>query len=388
MSNNLKTIAERFGNNTMAITVNKVQEYMKNDLNVLISGQAGTGKTEIVLKAAENLGLKVKYYSASTLDPYTDLIGIPVPQNETRTVDFYRPKEIDEADVVFFDEMNRADDKVLNTIFELIQFRSINGEKLPKLRCAISAINPNDGNYTVEDLDMALVDRFDTYLQSEPNIDLPYFKAKFGKDMAMAVQKWWNDYERNRTNSSRSSKNPMGYISPRRMDKICSTFLKIPAQTTVAETLPPDVNTSVKELYRVLNNARMGNKKKATTSTTAKKKVSSGGSSSNSVQRIIDMGSTIRHSNNHKKLNNVLRDTNISYGEKKKLVSFAATHMSNNIGAENIIKKWSDVLELMTSSDVKTMVSNWSIQKKSAFAHAVRRDTINNKNTILNGIHS
>lgn len=366
----------------MAITVNKIQSYMKNDFNVLISGEAGTGKTHMILGAAKNLGLTVKYYSASTLDPYADLVGIPVPQNDSKNIEFYRPRDIDEAEVIVFDELNRADSKTLNTVFELVQFRSINGERLPKLRSVMAAINPNDGNYTVDELDMALVDRFDAYLQSEPSIDMPYFKSVFGADVAKAVSTFWNDYERNRKNSSRSSKNTMAYISPRRMEKIVSAFLKLPSQATVAETLPPDVNISPRELYNVLNNAVNGDSKKtaskgkAAKATTAKKKVSK---NTSTVQAIMDKGAKIRHSTNRRALMNVLvHNKTVSDADKQALVSFAVSHLTSGVGVDTLINDWSLVLERMNANDVKVLTQTWARQKKLHFDYKIRLSSLSN----------
>jgi len=366
----------------MAITVNKIQSYMKNDFNVLISGEAGTGKTHMILGAAKNLGLTVKYYSASTLDPYADLVGIPVPQNDSKNIEFYRPRDIDEAEVIVFDELNRADSKTLNTVFELVQFRSINGERLPKLRCVMAAINPNDGNYTVDELDMALVDRFDAYLQSEPSIDMPYFKSVFGADVAKAVSTFWNDYERNRKNSSRNSKNTMAYISPRRMEKIVSTFLKLPSQTTIAETLPPDVNISPRELYNVLNGAVNGaskktaSKGKAAKGTTAKKKVSKNPSA---VQAIMDYGAKVRHAPKRKALMNVLvHDKTISDADKQTLVSFAVSHLISGVGVDSLINEWSPVLERMNANDTKVLTQTWARQKKIDFDYKIRLSSLSN----------
>ena len=100
----------------MAITVQQLKQYMEANKNILIAGEAGTGKTEMLKAAANELNLKMKYYSSSTLDPFADLVGIPVPNTSTKLVEYYRPREIDEAQVIFFDELNRADPKTINAV--------------------------------------------------------------------------------------------------------------------------------------------------------------------------------------------------------------------------------------------------------------------------------
>lgn len=373
----------------MAISVKKIQDYMKNDANILISGEAGTGKTQMVTEASKKLKLNMKYYSAATLDPYADLVGIPVPQNDSKQVEFYRPRTIDEAEIVFFDETNRADPKTLNTIFELVQFRSINGEKLPKLRSVVAAINPNDGNYQVDELDPAFVDRFDVFLQSEPEIDVAYFKKKFNSKVAQAVASFWNDYERNRKNSSRSSRNTMGYISPRRMEKITTMFMKIPSRSTILETLPPDVTISANDLFTSLSKAIQPDPKTTARKRTTAIKVNSTSKtiSQKNIERITNVGSQIRHARYRDRLIKAIGQSSaFSDVEKAELVSFASTHLSVSVSPKMMLKNWAPVLEMMTPNDVKIMTRSWTIQKCYQLKNEVGSSNLQNKDTILKNV--
>lgn len=359
------------GNRNMSISVGKIQDYAKHDLNVLISGLAGTGKTHMIIEAVNNLGLTLKYYSASTLDPYTDLVGIPVPQNETKTVEYYRPRDLDNAEVIFFDELNRADPKTLNTVFELIQFGSINGEKLPKLRSVMAAINPNDGDYTVDELDVALLDRFDVYLESKAYIDIPYFKKKFGTALAMAAAEFWNDYERNRNVSSRSKSNTMAYISPRRMEKIVLNFTLIPNRSTIVESLPPGANTSVAELYKSLTKAMNSDKAEKAKSSSKETKVKksnvipiSGNVTSSQVDDFIALGTAMRHAKNIKNAEALLSNSSVIIRDKIKLVAAIASNLSNGVDPARLVSTWAFALTEMSDADVRVMTNSWSYQKK------------------------
>lgn len=237
------------------VSVASLKKYIDNDLNVLISGPAGTGKTSKVLQACEELGLKVKYYSAPTLDPYVDLIGVPVPNHDTSQVEFWRPKDIDDADVVIFDEINRAVSKTQNTVFEITQFGSINGEKLPNLKCVVAMINPKEDGYKVDEMDTALLDRFDIQLQDTPAIDVRFFQKKFGKEVARVAKATWDEHN---SRKDMSDSNAPQYISPRRMDKVITAFSKVPEVSTITAALPEGVNISPMKLFNELKLAFQG----------------------------------------------------------------------------------------------------------------------------------
>ena len=219
-----------------------LKAYMNAGLNILIAGPHGVGKTALLSEAANSLGYKVKYYSASTLDPFADLVGIPVPNQVTKTVEYFRPREIDSADVIFMDELNRADPRTINTLLEIIQFRSINGEKLPNLKLVVAAINPVSEEYNTDELDAAVMDRFDVTLTMNPEISGPYFSKRFGPAVGKAAVTAWREYESARSlQAKRSKANPMAYISPRRMEKITAAFVAVSVRQTIADTLPPTV---------------------------------------------------------------------------------------------------------------------------------------------------
>lgn len=229
--------------------VEKIKSYIENNLNILLQGKHGTGKTTVLTQAAEELGYTVAYYSASTMDPWADFVGIPVPtdmEDGTKTLVNIRPHRIDEAQVVIFDELNRADPKVLNAVLELVQFRSINGQVLPNLKCVIAAQNPPEEGYNVDTLDEALVDRFDIMINVEPDITIPYLAAAIGdKRVARHFVTWW----RQRGQMS----NKADYLSPRRLEKMASLYIQFNRDFDVVEAALPPGKHDIGKLRDMLN---------------------------------------------------------------------------------------------------------------------------------------
>lgn len=194
--------------------------WIKHNYNVLFVGHAGVGKTSIVKDAFNRNGFRWKYFSASTMDPWVDLIGVPKEQKEadgTPYLDLVRPKEFqkDEIDAVFFDEFNRSHKKVRNACMELLQFKSINGKKYNNLRLIWAAINPDEeGDYDVEKLDPAQEDRFHIKVQVPYKPERSYFIRNYGEDMAKAAISWWEGIP-----AEQKMK-----VSPRRLDYALSVF--------------------------------------------------------------------------------------------------------------------------------------------------------------------
>lgn len=187
ISNNLKE-----GDSNMGLK-SKLLKYAEHSLNVMLIGSHGIGKTTVVKNVAEQLGVKFKYYSSSTLDPFAELIGIPVPDKDKGTIEFYRPKDLEDAEFIFFDELNRAHPRVLNAVLEIIQFKSINGIPLKNLKMVWAAINPPGGDYQVEDLDPALQDRFHCYIKMHANMNVEVLKESMDEDLARCLKMWWDE---------------------------------------------------------------------------------------------------------------------------------------------------------------------------------------------------
>jgi hypothetical protein len=202
------------------INQNTLAKYLDLGLNVLFEGEAGVGKTAIVKQTFENAGMKWMYFSASTLDPWVDFIGIPHAVDDGKggkVLELIRPRFIvdDDVEAIFLDELNRAPEKVLNAVMELIQFKSINGRRLSKLKVIWAAINPSDdaGTYSVTQLDPAQRDRFQVHIPIPFKVDEDYFLDKYPSNGAEFIR-WWNEIPLEIRKK----------VSPRRLDHAAAAY--------------------------------------------------------------------------------------------------------------------------------------------------------------------
>lgn len=203
----------------------KLKLYANEGYNVILTGKHGIGKTAIITEVFGSVfgehNVRWKYFSASTLDPWVDFIGIPknyTRQDGKEVFTIIPPEHFtgdEEINAIFFDEINRTDEKTLNAIMELIQFKSINGRKFPHLKCVWAAENPSDDTnfeYSVKPLDPAQKDRFQIQLIIPEHLNKKYFTAKYGAEVFKLASSWW--------------KNNTDKISPRKLDSILEGYFK------------------------------------------------------------------------------------------------------------------------------------------------------------------
>ena len=334
---------------TSTLEVVQVMNYIRNELNVLAVGPSGLGKTHVLNEAAENLGLRIKYLNAPTIDAYAHLIGIPLPDEEKNSLKFFRPESFENADVLFIDEFNRGSDDTVNALYEIIQFRSINGIKLPNLKCVVAAMNPpGDEGYQVEELDIAIIDRFDIYIDLEPFISRPYFTKTFGHKVGAAAVKLWSDYEADRKRR-RSSSNPIAYLSPRKMERITKNYIAMRNRNTIAASIPPGVTLTPRSVETALSEAL-----KESSTTTAKKVATP---TSNRASQGKNATAIRRSASSAKQI--------MGEDPDDEMKDSVAEALSRGISANRLSDEgWIDVLEILGRSRCRSLSSGWGTAKK------------------------
>ena len=131
----------------------------------LLIGAHGLGKTEAVKQYARENNLHCEILMLSLLD-VGDLLGLPYREELStkwaRPVWFTRILEASERgqrSILFLDELNRAANDVIGASLQLILDRRLNEHQLPLDTFLVAAINPDDGDYNVNTLDPAMLDR-------------------------------------------------------------------------------------------------------------------------------------------------------------------------------------------------------------------------------------
>lgn len=198
--------------------------WIENNCNVLFEGDHGVGKTMSILDSWKRHNLNFLYFSASTMDPWIDFVGVPEkivdPDDPNKSfLQLVRPRLLaeDVIDAIFIDEYNRAHKKVRNAVMELIQFKSINGKKFDRLKLVWAAINPDGGPYDTDALDPAQRDRFQIQVKVPFDLNMRYLASKYNSDIAEAASEWWYGI-----NEELRKK----HCSPRRLDYALDLHLK------------------------------------------------------------------------------------------------------------------------------------------------------------------
>ncbi len=132
---------------------------------ICIWGLHGIGKTEMVRDAALKRGYKFIYIAPAQFEEMGDLVGMPkieidsLGNNITRLIP---PSWVptDEGEGIFLiDDVNRADDRIIRGIMQLLQNYELVSWKMPKKWLIVLTANPDGGDYSVTTMDDAMLTR-------------------------------------------------------------------------------------------------------------------------------------------------------------------------------------------------------------------------------------
>lgn len=135
---------------------------------VCIWGSHGLGKTEIAMNFARERGWKLAYCAPAQFEEMGDLHGLPFKvdpdpnvQGDERTVYMppdWVPKE-EGPGLLIMDDINRADDRILRGVMQLLQHFEMFSWSMPKKWQILATANPDTGSYSVTPMDDAMLTR-------------------------------------------------------------------------------------------------------------------------------------------------------------------------------------------------------------------------------------
>jgi hypothetical protein len=261
----------------------RLRQWISAKRNVLFTAERGVGKTLATKAAFESAGYvwgdTALYFSAPTLDPWVDLVGMPRRKtdysegsacvtahdaaqledllgsgdlealtNFIRSIaqgmdgrdylDIIPPRRMKNVRAVFIDELNRAHAKTTNALLELVQFKCINGIRYPDLEVVWAAVNPEDedGTYDVKRVDPALKDRFHIWCDVDYRPCPVYFSQKYGNQGKAAIS-WWDRLGGGQGQVSDLQRQ----ISPRRLEYVIEAFRD---NLDIRDVLPKGTNVT------------------------------------------------------------------------------------------------------------------------------------------------
>ena len=119
---------------------------LRNTITPLFISHPGLGKTKIIEQFAKEKGVKLIEIIASQILPY-EISGLAIPLHATSKMTYYdfdKISDLQDNDIIFFDELLAGHSNVLSACLTLIESRkTISGKPLPKVMI-IAAANPQN----------------------------------------------------------------------------------------------------------------------------------------------------------------------------------------------------------------------------------------------------
>jgi MoxR-like ATPase len=139
-------------------------DFQERPTPVCIWGKHGIGKTQLVKEVAQQAGCPLVMITPAQFEEMGDLIGMPALEEQNgRTVTRLQPPAwvpVQEGPgILLIDDVNRADDRILRGIMQLLQDYALVSWQLPRRWQIILTANPDGGDYSVTPMDHAILTR-------------------------------------------------------------------------------------------------------------------------------------------------------------------------------------------------------------------------------------
>jgi len=130
-----------------------------------IWGMHGMGKSDVVREYAQKAGYEFIYIAPAQFEEMGDLTGMPKieagsdGQSVTRLIPPQWVPKTNGPGIFLIDDVNRADDRILRGIMQLLQNYELVSWKLPAKWAIVLTANPDGGDYSVTTMDDAMITR-------------------------------------------------------------------------------------------------------------------------------------------------------------------------------------------------------------------------------------
>lgn len=129
---------------------------------ICIWGKHGLGKTASVASFAEKYGWKLAYCAPAQFEEMGDFHGLPIKSQTSGQTLYLPPEWVPKEEgpgILLLDDINRADDRILRGLMQLLQNYEMFSWKLPQKWQIICTANPEDDEYSVTPMDQAMLTR-------------------------------------------------------------------------------------------------------------------------------------------------------------------------------------------------------------------------------------
>ncbi|MDX2302386.1 MAG: AAA family ATPase [Microscillaceae bacterium] len=145
-------------------TNDKAEQAGRPKTPICIWGDHGIGKTQTVQAYAQEHNYSFAYIAPAQFEEMGDLLGMPriVDTKQGSVTSFIPPDWVPKTEgpgILLIDDVNRADDRILRGIMQLLQNYELVSWALPPKWHIILTANPDGGDYSVTPMDFAMLTR-------------------------------------------------------------------------------------------------------------------------------------------------------------------------------------------------------------------------------------